>query len=127
MLFRGRRRPSAAVVGLPVHWSGWGSLSADREELAGEIEECEDFGVDPEGPGRFSIALFDDLRGLVGDDAVDVLERDLETLEGVDVVEREDREVIIVDGSLSCEQLRAFTVATLAREGDRHYWDERMA
>jgi hypothetical protein len=130
VIFRRRRRPAPPTTpgpapALPTTWLAWGTVPDDRRGLAAEIDTCADFGVDEQGPATYQVALFDDLRGLVGDDAIEALAPKIAALEGVERCEHSDRELIDVEGPITAEQLRAFVIAELAVSGDPHFWDDR--
>lgn len=117
----------ATAPDLPARWQDHTDrIPPGRVDLAAELEASDDFGVDPGGPGRWRVALFDDVRALVGDDAIAALPERLARLDGVDGVSHDDREFIDVEGAITGEQLRAWVVAELATTGDPHYWDDRM-
>ncbi len=119
------RRRKGSAPNLPSRWSGWNTVPEDRLELAREIESCEDFGVDEQAPGVHQVALYDDLRGLVGDDAIEALPEKIAALDGVERCDHLDREVIEVEGTITADHIAAFVVAELAVTGDPHYWDDR--
>lgn len=131
MIFRRRKQPApptapgGPVPTLPTTWQAWGTVPDDRRDLAAEIDTCADFGVDEQGPAAYRVALFDDLRALVGDDAIEALAPKIAALEGVERCEHSDRELIDVEGPITAEQLRAFVIAELAVSGDPHFWDDR--
>lgn len=116
--------PAARQPDLPVTWEAWGTVPDDRRGLAAEIDACADFGVDDHGPRTYQVALYDDLRALVGDDAIEALPPRIAALSGVERCDHEDRELMTVVGSITAGQLRAFVVAELATSGDPHAWDD---
>lgn len=121
------REPAAPEPwdGSGVDWSAAG-VPDDRIELAVEIASSPDFGVDPsdEPDRRWRLALFDDVRGVVGDDAIEALPTWLEQQPGIDVVEHVDRELMEVGGTIDSDALARLVVARLASTGDPGYWDE---
>ena len=117
---RGRRQEPD----LPVDWRAWRRVPPDRVGLAEDIESCEDFGVEQEARGRHRISLYDDLRALVGDDAIETLPEKVARLPGVTSCLHVDREEIEVEGPIRPEQLAAYVVAELAATADPHFWDE---
>lgn len=94
-----------------------------REELAAEIESSADFGVDRVGPGTLHVNLFDDVRGMVGDPAIEALPDALAGLPGIERCVHSDREIIEVEGPIATGQLAAFVIAELAATADPDYWD----
>lgn len=108
-----------------VDWAAAG-VSAGAVELAAELADSDDFGVDPseEDGCRWSVALFDDVRGLVGDPAIEALPAWLETFDDLDAAESFDREIIEVRGSVERHDLAVRIVARLAATADRAYWDD---
>lgn len=111
--------------GSGVDWAAAG-VAADAVELAAELADSSDFGVDPseEDGFRWSVALFDDVRGLVGDPAIEALPAWLETFDDVDAAESFDREIIEVRGTVERHDLAVRIVARLAATADPTYWDD---
>lgn len=104
---------------LPSHWRAYAEdLDDDRVELAELVAASDDFGVEPDATGGWTVNLYDDVRGYVGDPAIERLERVLRQLDGVTSALHEDREIIRVEGSITGEQLAAFVVFELARTGE---------
>lgn len=59
---------------LPTSWRAWDRVPEERLELTDELQACDDHGVDPQpAPGIRQVALFDHVRRLVGDDAIEAL------------------------------------------------------
>lgn len=123
MLFR--RHGHQRAPHLPLDWREWHRVPQDRLELAEEIESCSDFGIEPEGRGRHRISLYDDLRGLVGDEAIEPLSEKISALDGVKSCTQVDREEMEVEGAITAEQLAAFIIAELAATGNATSWDDR--
>lgn len=98
-------------------------MPPDREDLAAEIEGSADFGVEAAGPGTLRVYLFDDVRAMVGDPAIEALPDALARLPGVERCEHSDREIVEVEGSIAAGQLAAFVVAELAATADPDYWE----
>lgn len=119
-----REPPSPPAPSLPSGWRDWERVPPDRLELAGQIESCPDFAVEPEGPGCHRISLYDDLRALVGDDAIEALAGKIGRLDGVARCNHDDREEMVVEGAVTGEQLAAFVIAELAATGDPSFWDD---
>ena len=69
-------------------------------------------------------ALFDDVRGVVGDDAIGALPSWLEEQPAIDEVDHVDRELIEVRGGIDRDALARLVVARLAVTDDPAYWDE---
>lgn len=74
---------------------------------------------------EWAIALYDDIRGLVSDAAIEALVAWLPTRTGVDDAVHEDREVILVAGPIDRHTLAVTVVARLAGTGDPDHWTER--
>lgn len=116
----------------PEPWDGSGvdwaeaGVPKDRIELAAEIASSPDFGVDiSDEPGcQWRLALFDDVRGVVGDDAIEALPSWLEEQPAIDEVDHVDRELMEVRGGIDRDTLARLVVARLATTGDPNYWDE---
>ena len=111
--------------GSDVDWAAAG-VPADRIAMATEVASSPDFGVDPssEPDRQWQLALYDDVRGVVGDDAIEALPGWLEEQPGIEVVEHVDREVMEVGGTIGRDALARLVVARLATTGDPGYWDE---
>ena len=118
------QRRAEAVPDLPTSWSAWDRVPEERLELAQEIEACDDFGVEQQAPGLHQVALYDDVRTLVGDDAIEALPGKIAALTGVTRCDHLDRELIEVEGPLTTDQLAAYVIAELAATGDPTYWDD---
>lgn len=102
-----------------------GPVDRIRRWFAAEIAASPAFGVDPGDHFHdvdWRVALFDDVRGLVGDAAIEALPDVLGELEGVEQVEHLQREYTDVVGTVTAAQVAAFVVAELARTGDPDYW-----
>lgn len=116
----------------PERWDGSGvdwaaaGVPDDRIEMANEIASSPDFGVDPstEPDRQWQLALFDDVRGFVGDDAIEALPSWLEAQPAIDEVDHVDRELMEVRGGINRDTLARLVVARLAVTGDPGYWDE---
>ncbi|MCO8125992.1 hypothetical protein NHL50_02090 [Acidimicrobiia bacterium EGI L10123] len=111
--------------GSGVDWAAAG-VPDDRIEMAAEIASSPDFGVDASTePGRqWSLALFDDVRGVVGDDAIEALPSWLEEQPAIDEVDHVDRELMEVRGEIDRDTLARLVVTRLAVTADPGYWDE---
>ena len=111
--------------GADVDWAAAG-VPTDRVAMAAEVATSPDFGVDPSPePGfRWRLALFDDVRGVVGDDAIEALPAWLMDQPGIEQVDHFDREFMDVRGEVDRDSLAVQVVARLATTGDPHYWDD---
>lgn len=111
--------------GSGVDWAAAG-VPADRIEMAVEIASSPDFGVDPstEPDVQWQVALYDEVRSVVGDDAIEALPAWLEDQPGVDEVDGIDREIMEVSGTIDRDALARLIVARLATTGDPTFWDE---
>lgn len=110
--------------GSAVDWAAAG-VRADRVAMAQEIAASADFGVDPPAePDEFmwDVALFDDVRGICGDAAIEALDGWLETVDGVDTAVWADREYFMVAGPISRHDLAVAVICRLAETGDPDYW-----
>lgn len=124
--------PTPEPTSEPAGWDGSGvdwaaaGVPTDAVEIATELAETPDFGVDPsdEDGYRWFVALFDDVRGLVGDPAIEALDAWLETFDDIDRVEFFDRELLHVDGTIGRHDLAVRVVARLAATADPTYWDD---
>lgn len=113
-------------------WDGSGvdwathDVPAGRTELAEEIASSDDFGIDPPAEPGFDwdVALFDDVRGIVGDDCIEALPDWLESLDGIEETVWADREYIWVRGPISRHDLATAVVARLAITADPDYWTD---
>ncbi|WP_436793838.1 hypothetical protein [Actinospongicola halichondriae] len=126
----GEANEPAAVVpdrwdGSAIDWSAAG-VPDDAVDLATEIAATPDFGVDPsdEDGFRWLVALFDDVRGLVGDPAIEALPAWLESSPDVDRAESFDRELVHVSGTVERHELAVRVVSRLAATADPTYWDD---
>lgn len=130
--FRSADQPAEPEPVEPERWDGSGvdwaaaGVPGDRVEMAVELASSPDFGVDPspEPDVRWQLALFDDVRGVVGDDAIEALPAWLEQQPGIDEVHHSDRELMDVSGTIERDALARLVVARLATTGDPTYWDE---
>ena len=128
--FRTPEQPESGPVqlepwdGSGIDWAAAG-VPADRIDMAVEIASSTDFGVDParDRGWRWQIALFDDVRGIAGDDAIEALPAWLEDQLGIDEVVHSDRELMDVRGTTDRGDLARMVVARLAATGDPDYWD----
>ena len=110
--------------GSTVDWSAVG-VPADRVMMAEQIAASADFGIDPPTePATFTwdVALFDDVRGIVGDAAIEALEGWLPTLDGIDTAVWADREYFMVAGPISRHDLAVAVIVRLVCTGDPDYW-----
>jgi hypothetical protein len=133
-LFRRRRSTEMAVQAeslvetppdLPTHWRAYADRLDDvAVELAELVAASDDFGVEPDPVGGWTVNLYDDVRGYVGDPAIEALEPKIAALDGVTRAIHEDREIIRVEGSITGEQLAAFVISELALTGDPHARDD---
>lgn len=110
---------------LPTRWEGYaGDLDDTQRELAELVASSDDFGVEPDANGGWTVNLYDDVRGYVGDPAIEALEPKLAALDGVTSALHDDREIIRVEGTITADQLAAYVIAELARTGDPHAWED---
>lgn len=119
---------SAAPPDSPTDWLAWSLVPEDRLGFARAIDASPDFGVDPrvDGPG-WTVALYDEIRGMCGDPAIEALAQWLADLDGVDGVEHTTREHVEVWGAITAPQLRAAVVARLGETGDPgHFGDTSL-
>lgn len=115
----------------PERWDGSGidwaavGVPAHRVDMAVELASTPDFGVDPgqDPEWQWQIALFDDARGIVGDDAIEALPAWLEDQPGIDEALHSDRELIDVRATIDRDRLAPLVVTRLATTGDPNYWD----
>ena len=100
-------------------------LPPDAAALAERLAASGDFGVEPSEEDGFEweISLFDDVRGWVGDDAIEALPAWLESFDDIREVLHVEREVIWVGGIVSRAGLEARVLARLAQSADPGYWD----
>ena len=115
----------------PERWDGSGidwaaaGVPADRVDMAVQLTSSPDFGVDPsqDPEWQWQIALYDDARGVVGDDAIEALPAWLEDQPGIDEALHSDRELIDVRATIDRDRLARLVVTRLATTGDPNYWD----
>ncbi len=116
------------AVELPGRWQDYGDRldAAGRREIARQIAALPGFGIEPGGlaagrapePGERWIALFDDVRVLVGDAAIEALVEHLDALAGTVRCRRERREYVEVVSTATDEQLAAVAIVVLALQAD---------
>ena len=68
--------------------------------------------------------MYDDVRGLVGDPAIESLPAWLESSDDIERADHIDREIIEVDGSVDRDGLAVRIIARLAETADPTYWDD---
>ena len=119
--------PTDEVPDLPEGWHGYADrlAASGRVGLARDLADLPGLGIEPGGcyegraprPGERAVALYDDVRVLVGDDAVRGMAERLRTLPVITSAERVQREHVDVIGSITDDRLLAAVIADLAVHG----------